>query len=392
MNSIEKRKRRLVDVVEQLAPIWRDLALKIHAYPEVALEEHQASLWLSNALKDAGFHVIRGAAGMETSFVALKETNIDAPIIAFLAEYDALPGLGHACGHNLSGAASCLAAHALVNAEKDTDLRIRVLGTPGEEDENAAGKVRMIEHGVLDDVEFALMAHTGFMNLPNRDMLARRNISIDFSVNKTHQDMGEGNALEAVLMTFNALLGIRQKLPSRAQVDGVIVDGGKIVKNKADYSHAQAKFIIRASRMTHLDELESQLHFEANKAANATATTLKWSSSWGRYLPMKRNPAFEAAYKNNLKFLGIEIGIFPADAPIGSTDCGNVSQILPCIHPYFKVAPRNVEHHTPAFTETSGSETGLAAMVNVAKAMALTALDILTDQKLRARITDEQSK
>jgi metal-dependent amidase/aminoacylase/carboxypeptidase family protein len=205
MDALENRKRRLVDMVDRLAPIWRELALKIHAHPEVALEENQASLWLSDALKNAGFRVTCSVAGMTTSFVALKETSINAPVIVFLAEYDALPGLGHACGHNLSGAASCLAAHALVNAEKDTDLRIRVLGTPGEEDENAAGKVKMIEHGLFDDVEFAMMAHTGFMNLPNRDMQARRNISMDFSVNRSHQDPGEGNALDAVLMTFNAL-------------------------------------------------------------------------------------------------------------------------------------------------------------------------------------------
>jgi metal-dependent amidase/aminoacylase/carboxypeptidase family protein len=144
--------------------------------------------------------------------------------------------------------------------------------------------------------------------------------------------------------------------------------------------------------MTHLDELESQLRFEANNAAKATTTTLNLSSCWGRYLPIKRNPAFEAAYKNNLQFLGIEVGTFPADASIGSTDCGNVSQILPCIHPYFKVTHRNVEHHTAAFTEASESEMGLAAMVNVAKAMALTALDLLADAQLRACVTEDHGK
>ncbi|HUT57710.1 MAG TPA: M20/M25/M40 family metallo-hydrolase [Phycisphaerae bacterium] len=389
MSIEENDKRFLLRTVDQLAPMWRELALRIHGRPEPALQEHQACAWLSAALEQAGFEVVRGVAGMSTSFVATWDTSAEAPVIALMAEYDALENVGHACGHNLSGAASCLAAHALAKAEGDRGVRLRVFGTPGEEDESAGGKIRMLEQGLLKDVDFAMMAHAGFMNLPSREMLTRRSIDLEFR-SPGAQDPGaaepDGSALDAVVMVFSAMVELRRDLTPWGRLDGVITEGGTMVRNRPKCPLARAEIAIRATRIDDLDELERRLHASARSAAEVTGTVLSWSSRPGRYLPMRRNPAMEAAYEKNMHLLGEEAGCFPPDEPIGSTDFGNVSQVLPGIHAYFRTAPREVKHHTPAYTEASRSEAGLVGMVVAAKAMALTALDLARDSALRQAV------
>jgi len=380
-----KERQRLTEAVDRLVPRWGELALRLHAHPELGFEEHQACAWLAEAMEEAGFAVERGAAGMPTAFVASFETSGNGPVIAFLAEYDAKPGTGHSCGHNLSGPASCLAAHALSAAAADRPVRLRVLGTPGEETGHG-GKLAMIERGLFEDVDFAMMAHAGFMNLPSRDMLCRRNIAAEFHARETGEPGGSGadtSALDALLRTFEGLGRMRSDLPPRVQLDGVITDGGRIDRSKVTCGSTRAEFLIRATTTAHAEELESRLAAVARSAAEATGTELRWSGEWGPYLPMKRNAVLEAAYADSLAFLGEEVGCFPADWSIGYTDFGNVSQVVPGIHAYFKAAEPGIEHHTPEYAEASRSALGLSGMVVAAKAMALTALDLTSNAALR---------
>ncbi|MCZ7648254.1 MAG: M20/M25/M40 family metallo-hydrolase [Planctomycetota bacterium] len=381
-------KRLICETVDRLAPAWRELALRIHAHPELAYEEHLAAEWLSDALELAGFRVARGVAQTSTAFSAEFDTLRAAPCVAFLAEYDALPGTGHSCGHNLSGAASCLAGHALAEVVRDVPARIRVLGTPAEE-AGHGGKIRMLEHGVFQDVEFAMMAHAGFMNLPSREMLGHKRVRVEFSAHAGSQD-ASGNTLDAVLHCLHGVELLRRKLRPRTRIEAVVAEGGSIERSRSSsrcasrYDRARAEVLISSTEVAYIERLERRLKGLAQAGADATGTRLEWTATWGTYLPLRRNGAMEAAYANNLECLGEPLGRFPADWSIGSTDCGNVSQRLPAIHAYFKAAEPGIEHHTHAFTEASRSELGLAGMITAAKAMALTALDLLLSEPLRA--------
>ncbi len=392
MAKVDSNERqRLTEAVDRLVPPWRELALRIHANPELGFQEHQAGLWLAEAMERAGFAVERGVADMPTAFVASFETSEDSPVIAFLAEYDAKPGTGHSCGHNLSGPASCLAAHALAETVGDDVVRLRVLGTPGEETGHG-GKLKMIAHGLFDDVDFAMMAHAGHMNLPSRDMLCRKNIVAEFRNGQTDKPTGSRTntyALDALLLTFHGLGQMRRDLRPRARLDGVITEGGHIDRSKVDCSSTRAEFLIRATTTSYLEELEDRLAGIARSAAEATHTELEWSGEWGPYLPMKRNAALESIYAESLDFIGEKVGCFPPEWSIGYTDFGNVSQVVPGIHAYFKAAEPGIEHHTAEYAEASRSELGLSGMVVAAKAMALTALDLISNATLRESVRSD---
>ena len=388
MMSLADRKERLVRRVDELAPAWREIALKMHAHPELAGEEHLACRWMSEALESSGFRTERGLAGMPTSFAARRGTNADAPLVAFMAEMDALPEVGHACGHNLSGPASCLAAVALAESEGDAAVRLVVFGSPGEEKSEVGGKATLMEHGLLKDVAAAMMAHGGFMNLPNRDMLARRTIRAEFRGQASGPPpAGTGpDALESLLVLLSAATAMRSKFRPRTRLDMAILDAGSESGGRTEAALARAEFVLRATNLPYLDDLERRLRGSAEAAAALTGATLDWSSQTGRYLPMKRNPALEAAYEANLRLLGEEVGVFPLEESIGFTDQGTISQQVPAIHPYFKMVCRGVKHHTKEFAEADASEAGLAGMISAAKAMALTALDLTASPALATAV------
>jgi len=243
--------------------------------------------------------------------------------------------------------------------------------------------------GLFEAVDAALMAHAGFMNLPSRDVLGRKTITVESRADRPQgRPAGDArpNALDALLLRSMAWRPCARGLRPRTRIDGVITDGGKIANKKADYSYSRAAFIIRSTQVGYIEELDRRLRACAEGAAQATGTSLSWSSAWGRYLPMKRNSALEAAYAANLRFVGEEIGCFPPQAPIGSTDFGNVSQALPGIHAYFEAVPPGVEHHTLAYAEATRSEMALKGMITAAKALAHTGLDLTQDPGLLEQI------
>lgn len=382
--AAEKHRQSLVETVDRLAPFWSQMALRIHAHPELALEEKKASTWLAQTLEEAGFAVTRGVAELPTSFVAARHAGSSGPVVAFVAEYDALPRLGHACGHNLIGAAACLAGQALAEV---AESEVRVIGAPAEE--SYGGKGQMVEHGVFADVDFAMMAHGGFMNLPSRQMLGCKAVTVEFRRVAGSGQGGNPDAdpLDAMIMTFNAVAVLRAQLRDGARIRGVITYGGDAANIVPE--HTNARFLVRSREADYLDELEQRLKSSARTAAEATGTAVEFATVRPCMQLMKRNPALEAAYERNLGFLGQEVGRFPPDEPIGSTDFGNVSQVVPGIHAYFKMVPREVKHHTAAYSEASRSEAGLAGMVMAAKTMALTGLDLAEDADLQARVRED---
>ncbi|MCZ7645496.1 MAG: M20 family metallopeptidase [Planctomycetota bacterium] len=375
-------KRELLGALRRLAPAWEDVALRIHAHPELGRQEHRASAWLGEELERAGFSVRRGLAGLSTSFAASRETSASAPAIAFVAEYDALPDLGHACGHNLIAVAACLAGHALAEA---LPSRVRVIGAPDEE--SFGGKAPLLEHGAFDGADVAMMAHGGPYNLPSRDMLGLRFMTLEFHGRSAHAATSAGhgvNALDALLLTFQGVGLLRQQLRERARIDGIVTHGGKAPNLVPDY--ARAEFCVRARQQAHLDELCGKLLRLARASAEAVGARVEAGSGRHPMLAMRRNAPLEEAYAANLRFCGQEVHVFPADGAIGSTDFGNVSQALPGIHAYFQMVPPEVKHHTPEFAAAARSRAGLDGMRSAAAAMALTGLDLTLRPELLAAV------
>lgn len=384
MNTdIEALKDRLIRTVDRHAPFWRAMALRIHAHPELPLEEHKAAAWLVEALEARGFAVERGGQDLPTSFVAARHGGAGGPVVAFFAEYDAMPMVGHACGHNLIGAAACLAGQAL--AETVDSAEVRVVGSPAEE--SYGGKKHMLDRGTLAGIDFALMCHGGFVNLPNRHMLAARRFAVEFRrpdgpAGRTAA--GPINALDPMVFVMNGVALIRANLRDGARLRAIITDGGD--ERVAVAAAARAEFRVLALGGAYLAELEAQLMDCARAAARITGTTMTVTDTQTTTLPTKPNAALEAAYAANLRRLGQEVDTWPADEPVGCTDFGNVSHAMPGIHAYFRMVPREVKHHTRAYAGAAGSEAGLAGMVLAAKAMAMTGLDLAQDAALREKV------
>ena len=390
LGAAEERKRQLVAEVERLAPAWKELALRIHAHPEPAFQEVQATAWLSEALTAAGFAVARGVADLPTSFVAARNPGPGRPVVAFFAEYDAMPETGHSCGHNLIAGAACLAGQALAHVA-DGAGEVRVVGAPAEE--SGGGKVMMLERGALAGIDFALMAHGGFMSLANRSQLGQKAVIIEFHGRDTSAGLSPYlglNALDAVIMLFNGVAMMRQQLRPGAKVSGIILNGGKAVHRIPDFT--QAEFLLRTPEPAYADELERRLLDCARGAAQATGTRLEVRLGKRTFMAMKRNPALEAAYEANLRLIGEPVDSAYADLADGSTDFSNVAHAMPGIHAYFRMVPATVDHHTRQYAEASGSPAGLAGMVAAAKALALTGLDLLEDAALRAQVRADFEK
>lgn len=378
------RRQAVLDAADAAAPTFRELALRLHAHPEVGLEEHQAAGWISGALETAGFSLERGVADLPTAFVASRGGTSGRPVIAFLAEYDALPELGHACGHNLIAGAAGLAAAALAGAIVPGEAQVRVVGCPAEE--SYGGKAQLVERGLFAGVDAALMAHGYRCYLGSRPATGRKSVVLEFHGRAAHAGAGPElgiNALDAMVLTFSAVGLMRQQLRDEARVHGIITHGGSAANIIPDYTRAE--FYVRASDVEYLEELSRRLVACAQGAAEATGARLEVSSATLTMLPVQNNRTLVERYEAHVRSLGETLGPASAATGGGSTDFGNVSQVVPGLHGYFQVGEdEELRAHTPAFAEATKSEAGLAGMVVAAKALALTALDLVDDPALLA--------
>ncbi len=375
---------RILAAINAAAGELTDLSRRIHATPEIAFQERQASGWLTETLGRHGFRTQRGIADLETAFRAEIQGKGDSPTVAILAEYDALPEIGHACGHNLISTAAIGAGIGLAAVRDHLPGRALVLGTPAEE--GGGGKVIMLERGAFKGVDAAMMFHPAGYTLAERPSLASYRLSLKFLGRPAHAAAkpDEGiNALDAMVQTFSAIGLLRQQLRDDARVHGIITYGGAAPNIIPD--RAEAVFTCRATDSGYARKVLDRVIACAEGAATATGAKLEYTVRKG-YDAIKPNHALAATFSRHLEALG-----WPQDAPperprMGSTDMGDVSQALPAIHPYVSIGPKNLGGHTVEFREAALSEKGFAAMLGAAKAMALTAYDLLTQPELMARV------
>jgi amidohydrolase len=364
------------------------MSLRIHANPEVAFEEHKSAATLADFLSTNGFAVERGICQIATAFRATFGSG--EPRIAILAEYDALPGVGHGCGHNIIGTASCAAGIALRPLIEETGGTLMVIGTPAEE--AAGGKVYMAARGAFEGLECALMVHPGNRNTAVAFALACLELDVEFEGKAAHaaaRPEAGLNALDAMVAAFVNIGLLRQQIRDSARIHGIITHGGEAV-NVIPH-HTAAKLLIRSEDDEYMDEvLKPKVLACFEGAAKSTGSHLKYR--WGedsRYKAMRTNRALADAYRANVEALGRTVTDQESRRSMGSTDMGNVSTLVPAIHPSIAIAPQDVPVHTVEFREIAASDSGHQGLIDSAKALAMTAIDVLVDGDLRKRMREE---
>ncbi len=391
MRRWSELKQRVLQAVDGRQKALCRLARAMFEQPEVGLQERAACRWLCEFLAEEGFQVERGIAGLETAFRATYRGSDERPALAYLAEYDALPGIGHGCGHNLIGAASVGAAAALKAAWPDLPGSVLVLGTPAEEGavDGAGGKVALLEAGAFEGVDAALMFHPSSRTTVYNTSLGRVALKIAFRGKAAHASGAphEGiNALEAAILTFNGINALRQHLVPDARVHGIISHGGTSPNIVPEY--AEIRLYVRAADRACLQELEEKVKNCARAGALATGAKVEFSYTAHTYQNLRTNKALARAFANHLRELGVPVDE-SEQRPGGSTDMGNVSQRIPAIHPYVAVVPSGVVGHSREFAEATVSESGLQGMLLACKALALTGLQFLGDSQLREEVLRE---
>lgn len=358
-----------------LDPRLRELSLDLHSHPELALVEHRSATVLRQWLEAEGFAVRSPVAGLDTAFVA--EVGHGSPVIAYLLEYDALPGLGHGCGHNLIATGGLGAATALHRALLDPPGTLRVIGTPGEE--GAGGKVIELDAGVFDDVDAALMFHPGDRTVPIRHALASRPMTVRFHGKSAHaagSPTAGRSALAAVIQLFVAIDALRQFLPDASRVHGVILDGGKAANVIPDYT--EAAFQVRAVTSEQTEEHVGRVIACAEAAATATGTTVEIERGH-LYAERKNNHAIAGRVADYLRDAGEKVEEPVLRGGVGSSDIGNVSLRLPAIHPYLKVMERGTPSHSLEMTAAAATQDAHEATLRMAAALAKAGADLFCD-------------
>ncbi|HEV8586768.1 MAG TPA: M20 family metallopeptidase, partial [Methylomirabilota bacterium] len=344
----------IAQAVDRLADDLETLSRQIHDNPELAYQEVKAAGWLSDFLERQGFKVERGVAGVETAFRGTIETG-DGPTIAIMCEYDALPAIGHACGHNVIATAGAGAGAALAAVrERLPKGRIQVIGTPAEE--GGGGKVKLIKAGVFKSVDAAMMIHGFDRWIMHSDLLGIVRVDFEFTGKASHAsaDPWEGiNALDAVIQTFNNVSMLRQQIRPEARIHGIVTNGGAAANIIPEV--AAAKFYVRAPDLDSLRALQKRVIACAEGAAKATGTTLTTREQPDNtYEPMKRNNTLLDLFRANAKTFGVVESPEVRDR-LGSSDVGNVSQVIPTIQPYVRIAPDGTPWHSRAFAEAAVS-------------------------------------
>lgn len=367
--------------VDTLAADLDKLSRQIHDNPELGYQEVKAAAWLVEFLDKQGFKVERGLAGVETAFRGTLQTG-DGPTVAILCEYDALPGIGHACGHNVIAAAGVGAGAALAAVrDRLPKGRIEVIGTPAEE--GGGGKVKLINGGVFKNVDAAMMIHGFDRWIMHQDLLGIVRTGFEFTGKAAHAsaDPWEGvNALDAVIQTFNNVSMLRQQIRPESRIHGIVTSGGAAANIIPEF--ASATFYVRAADLDYMWALQKRVVACAEGAAKATGCTLKViQHSDTVYEPMKRNATLLELFRANARALGV------VEAPesrerMGSSDVGNVSQVIPAIQPMVQIAPEGTPIHSRDFEAAAAKPLARDGMLASAKIMAMTTCDLLSNPVL----------
>lgn len=383
--DIEKRKALVIRAVDAQRDRLVSLSQKIHSNPELGFQESKASSWLADYLEKNGFSMERGICDLPTAFRATYGRG--EPAIAILAEYDALPKLGHACGHNLIGTSAVGAGVAAKSAIDEFGGTVMVIGTPSEE--LYGGKAIMAERGAFSEIDIAMMAHPGIHDIATTEALACQTLDVEFFGRAAHaaaRPEAGINALEAMLLAFAAINSLRQHIRDRARIHGIITDGGEAANIVP--AHSAGSFLVRAEDDAYLDELTKRVLNCFVGAATASGARLEYK--WGiRYATMRNNQVLARLFSQNMQHLGRKP--YPTDPgkAFGSTDMGNVSQLVPAIHPIVAVASAEEDVHSLQFASAAASEAGNQSLLDAAKALAMTVVDIAASPEVRIKIKEE---
>ena len=371
------------------------LSLSLHREPEIGYQEHKSAAKLAAYLETNGFTVQRAYRDVETAYRGDAAGGAGGgPTVAILTEYDALPDIGHACGHNLiamMGTAAAIGVRAVLD---ELPGRLAAIGTPAEE--GGGGKVALVRAGGFDDVDVAMMCHPSSRTLSGRTSLASNRVDLEFTGKAAHAaaqpDRGI-NALDGVIQTFNNVNAMRQQLRPEARVHGIITSGGSAANIIPEY--AMAKFSVRALDRRYQQEVLKRFIACAEGAATATGTKLKITVHENSgYENMVPSQPLAERWAAHMRALGQPVQTTLDDERMGSTDMGNVSQVLPSIHPYVGIAAEGTPGHSTAFRDAAGTPEAHAAALFAAKAMALVAIDVLAEKALlvRARADFEERR
>jgi amidohydrolase len=389
---VEQLKQRVCAAIDRRAAELIETADWIHAHPEIGHQEVEASRRLTALLESAGIPVEMGTAGMATAFKAELDGRRSGarPRVAILAEYDALPGLGHGCGHNLIGTSAVGAGLALAEVAGELDGSIWVLGTPAEESAapNSGGKVHMVNAGVFADVDAAIMFHPGAETAVTLDRsLAARGFEFYFHGRAAHAAGApeDGiNALDAVVLFYNAVSSLRQQMRSDVRIHGIILNGGAAANIIPDY--AAIRYRTRADDSDYLADVVERVVACAEGAARATGCRLEWTEYMPGYENTMPNRVLLDLMSDNLRSIGLKVNNERRRSGRGSTDFGNVSRRVPGIEARIAITDQwDVPGHSIEFREAAGSDMGRQAMLSAAKGLAMTTVDLLARPGLLAR-------
>ena len=377
-------KRIITEEVDNKANQLIRLSTQIHNDPEQAWEEHRASMLTGDILLENGFAVERGICGLATAFKARYGNG--KPAIAFIAEYDALPEIGHGCGHNIIAAA---AVGAGIASRKIVDLcggSVLVMGCPAEE--KLGGKVIMMKNGAFNGIDAALMVHpiAGGRNWAGFRSTASISIEVDFWGRESHAAANPWDgmsALEGLILAFNNINSARLHFKERGRINGIIVDGGRSPNTIPE--HGAGVFILRASDDEYLEDLKRIAIRCFEGAAKASETRVEYR--WGMQCAVMQNsPILAELWKKNMRSLGLEVEESVENS--ASTDMGNVSRVIPSMHSFVSISSKSIAFHSCEFTEAAGSEEAQKATLNGAKALAMTASDIFDDPKILLKLEE----
>src|SRR3989442_3244064 len=369
-------RQTILQAIDRAAEERVDPGRRIHAAPEIAFQEVKASQWLADALEQHGFTVQRGIADLPTAFRAEVAAGPGGPGVAFLAEYDALPEIGHACGHNLICTAALGAGIGLATVTSGLAGKVLVLGTPAEE--GGGGKVLMLQRGAFAGIDAALMFHPADYTLTARPSLASYRLKVKFLGKAAHAAAKpyEGiNALDALIQMFVNIGLLRQQLSDDARVHGIITYGGAAPNIIPD--RAEASFSVPAVSSAYAATALEKVINCGRAGAAATGATFEHETQKG-YDAMKPNRPLADAFGRHLQELGWAVDLPPQRQRMGSTDMGNVSQIIPSVHPYLAIG-KNIGGPTVGVREAGLTVPGFSGMLTAPEAMALAGLHVVAD-------------
>jgi amidohydrolase len=373
--DLDSVKERLAGEVDRLGDVLVDASHEIHAHPELGFEERFAHDLLTGILEAEGLDVERGAYGLDTAFVA--RAGSEGPTIAVLCEYDALPGIGHACGHNIIGTAGLGAGLAAAALADQLGGRVVIMGTPAEE--GGGGTVLMADQGALDGVDAALMVHPAGGDLIRMDAIAIQQVWVEYHGQAAHAaafPWKGTNALDAAVLGYMNVAALRQHIKPTERVHGIFTEAGD--KPNIVPDHTAAQWYVRSPTLRSLEPLKARVFACLEAGASASGCTMSHEWKHPAYADMIDNGPMVDLYRANAQRTGRTL-IDPRSngfAVVGSTDMGNVSYLVPSIHPMIKVAPAHVSIHSPEFTKYAASGDGDLAVLDGAKAMAMTVADL----------------